>query len=113
MAEVEKARQVLEAERQAVLDELREAAKDREAEAERHRVALLVLSERLRELLMRGHAAGASGADMAEAAGISRQHLYRLARPGEGGDAAKGAKPKPSRKRKRTDEGEHDLGGEA
>lgn len=109
MTEVEEARRVLEAERQAVLGELAQAAKDREAEAERHRVAQFVLSERVRELFVRGHAAGASGGEMAEAAGMSRQHLYRLVRPGEGGDATKGAKPK----RKRSDEDEHDLGGEA
>jgi hypothetical protein len=82
MADVEEARRVLEAERLAVLDELAQAAEERQAEHERHRVELAALSDRTRELFARGKAAGASVIEMAEAFGMTRQHAHRLlARP--------------------------------
>jgi predicted methyltransferase MtxX (methanogen marker protein 4) len=80
MAEVEKARQVLEAERQAVLDGLRQVADDAQAEFERHRVAMDEIHSRSLDLVVRGKAAGATVVEMAEAANMTRQRAHAVLR---------------------------------
>jgi hypothetical protein len=74
MDEVERAQQVLAAEREAVLRKLREER----AEAESAAAAQRAWGERVQALLERGRVAGVSIIDMAEALGVSRQWTSHL-----------------------------------
>jgi hypothetical protein len=118
MAEVEKAKQVLEAERLAVLDALAQAGKDRQAEFDRHEAALDEIEEPIYALLVRGKAAGATVIEMAEALKVTRQRAHLLLSQVEGrtdrvSSAKRGATRKPKPPKQEQDEDEHDLGGEA
>jgi hypothetical protein len=77
---VEKARQVLEAERHTVLDGLRQAGEDHRAEMARHEAARAEIDGRVGELLARGKTAGATVVEMAEAAGMTRQRAHAVLR---------------------------------
>jgi hypothetical protein len=116
MAEVEKAKQVLEAERLAVLDALAQAGKDRQAEFDRHEAALDEIEEPIYALLVRGKAARATVIEMAEALKVTRQRAHLLLSQVEGrtdrvSSAQRGATRKPPKQEQ--DEDQHDLGGEA
>lgn len=72
MSEVEKARRVLEEERESILSELRRVQEERSR-----------LLEGVARLLLRGKDAGATVVEMAEALGMSRQWAHRLIREAE------------------------------
>lgn len=78
MAEVERAKQVLEEERKTVLRELRKAAADQKRDAERYAARQQKSQERIVELLARGRSAGVPLTELAAALGVSRQWATRL-----------------------------------
>ncbi|MBA2526852.1 MAG: hypothetical protein H0V18_13875 [Pyrinomonadaceae bacterium] len=79
MAEVERAKRILEAERETVLTGLLKArAADRDLARKRRRVR-----ERIEAFLLRGKAAGVEVTEMAGALGITRQMAHRLIKEAE------------------------------
>jgi len=83
MVEVEKARQVLEAERKEVLDGLRRLAREEQKERLRRAEATRRLAERSWELLLRGKAVGVAVTEMAEAWETTRQRAHSEIRSAE------------------------------
>jgi hypothetical protein len=78
MGEVKRAHEVLAAEREAVVAELRNAAREQRAEARRAAERRRRSRQRVVSLLTRGKAAGLPVAQMAAALGVSRQWATQL-----------------------------------
>jgi hypothetical protein len=88
MAEVRRAREVLEAERRSVINALRRARAQELRAAKREAERREAARRKVADLLARGRDAGVPVVEMADAYGVTRQMAHRVLREREQGEQA-------------------------